>query len=466
MTQWTRECIAFAADGQIVNDGTVDVFSGFSIDTRKITADQVYIAIRGEQYDGHSFVQEAASLGVRGFIIEKRQQPELENFIVEQDLYCVTVDDTRYALGQIARFHRRSLDAKVLAITGSAGKTSTRKMVSAVLSATYKLWSTEGNFNNEIGLPLTILGLTAAHDWAVVEMGANHPGEIKRLCEIAEPKIAIITNIGPAHLEGFHTLEGVRDAKAEILSNLPQKEGGAILNGDDPMLQSLALWHVNQVVRYGFNYDNDVVGSEFFPLQSGSNFKVKTPTDSFEVTLKMPGRFMAQNALAAISAGMLLDVPSEKMVQALAEFNGADKRLQISESKKGVMVIDDSYNSNPLSMTAAMAVLAGIGAARKILVMGSMGELGDASARLHTEIGELASDYAFDRMYLCGDFTEYVMRGAVKNGMSQSRIVWGSKEYVLERLLENVTSGDCVLIKGSRSMHMEDFAEALLKQES
>lgn len=462
MSQWTRECITFAADGRIINGGTMDDFAGFSIDTRVIAPDQVYIALRGEQYDGHSFVAEAAEKGVKGIIIENSHVSSLEALINEHDLFCVAVNDTRYALGQIARFHRRRLDAKVLAVTGSAGKTSTRKMITEVLAKKYNLWCTEGNFNNEIGLPLTILGLTKEHDWAVVEMGANHPGEIKRLCEIAEPRVAVITNVGPAHLEGFLTLEGVRDAKAEILSNIPQ-DGAAILNGDDPMLQSLALWHINTVLRYGFEYENNILAEDFESRQTGSRFKVTTPDAEFEVILSVPGRFMAQNALAAIAAGYYLEVPAEDVVQALAEFSGSDKRLEIEENANGVLVINDSYNANPLSMAAAMAVLANTGAARKIFVMGGMGELGDAAQRLHTEMGELAAQYNFDKFYLCGNFTEYTVQGAVKGGMPEKRIVWGSKEYVMEQLLKDVTAGDCVLIKGSRSMKMEDFAEALLK---
>lgn len=462
MSQWSRECITFAADGRVINAGTMDDFTGFSIDTRIIEPDQVYIALRGEQYDGHSFVADAAQKGVKGIIIENTHVAALEALINEHDLFCVAVDNTRYALGQIARFHRRRLDAKVLAVTGSAGKTSTRKMISAVLAKKYNLWSTEGNFNNEIGLPLTILGLTREHDWAVVEMGANHPGEIKRLCEIAEPRIAVITNVGPAHLEGFLTLEGVRDAKAEILTNIPH-DGAAIINGDDPMLKTLALWHINTVLRYGFEYENNVLGEDFEPRQTGSRFRATTPEDEFEIILNVPGRFMAQNALAAIAAGYYLEVPHADIVQALGEFNGSEKRLEIEESHRGVRIINDSYNANPLSMAAAMAVLANVEAARNIFVMGGMGELGDAAKRLHTEMGELAAQYDFDKFYLCGEFTEYTVQGAVKGGMPESRIVWGTKEYVMERLLKDVSAGDCVLIKGSRSMKMEDFAEALLK---
>lgn len=462
MSQWSRECITFAADGRIVNAGTMEDFAGFSIDTRVIEPDQVYIALRGEQYDGHAFVADAAQKGVKGIIIENNQVEALTGLIDEYDLFCVAVADTRYALGQVARFHRRRLSAKVLAVTGSAGKTSTRKMISAVLSKKYNLCSTEGNFNNEIGLPLTILGLTKEHDWAVVEMGANHPGEIRRLCEIAEPRIAVITNIGPAHLEGFLTLEGVRDAKAEILSNIPQ-DGAAIINGDDPMLKTLDLWHINTVLRYGFEYENNILAEDFEQRQTGSHFRVTTPEAEFGITLNIPGRFMAQNSLAAIAAGYYLEVPEEDIVQALGEFSGSDKRLEIEESHRGVRIINDSYNANPLSMAAAMAVLANTEAARKIFVMGGMGELGDASKRLHTEMGELAAQYDFDKFYLCGEFTEFTVRGAVKGGMAESRIIWGSKEEIMRKLLEDVSAGDCVLIKGSRAMKMEDFAEALLK---
>lgn len=464
MSQWTREDITFATDGRIIHAGQTDAFAGFSIDTREINPDQIYIALKGEQYDGHSFVADAIAKGVKGLIIENRHVPALESLINEQDLFCVAVADTRYTLGQIARFHRRRLNAKVLAVTGSAGKTSTRQMISAVLAKKYKLWSTEGNFNNEIGLPLTILGLTRDHDWAVVEMGANHPGEIRRLCEIAEPCIAVITNVGPAHLEGFLTLEGVCKAKAEILANIPA-DGAAIINGDDVMLRKLVLRHIKSVLHYGFETGNNIAAEDFELRSNGSLFKVTTPNASFTVTLNVPGNFMAQNALAAITAGYYLKVPPQAMVSALAEFTGGDKRLEITANKQGVSVINDSYNANPLSMAAAMGVLANAEASRKILVMGGMGELGEAAQKMHIEMGELAARYKFDRLYLCGPFTEYTMQGAIKGGLFEKDIVWGSREYVMAQLLKDVNSGDCILIKGSRSMKMEDFAAALLRKD-
>lgn len=462
MSQWTREEITFAADGRIINAGKTDKFAGFSIDTRRIEPHQIYIALKGEQYDGHSFVADAAAKGVKGLIVENSQVSALESLIIEQDLFCVAVADTRYTLGQIARFHRRWLNAKVLAVTGSAGKTSTRQMISAVLAKKYRLWSTEGNFNNEIGLPLTILGLTGEHDWAVVEMGANHPGEIKRLCEIAEPRIAVITNVGPAHLEGFLTLESVRNAKAEILANIPA-DGAAIINGDDAMLRTLALNQIPTVLYYGFEAANNIRAEEFELRSNGSRFKVNTPNTAFVINLNVPGNFMAQNALAAIAAGYYLQVSPKDTAAALAEFTGGDKRLEITASKQGVYIINDSYNANPLSMAAAMSVLANAEAARKILVMGSMGELGESAQKMHTEMGELAARYNFDRLYLCGPFVEYTVHGAINGGLPEKNIVWGSREYVMEQLLKDVNEGDCILIKGSRSMQMEDFAAALLK---
>lgn len=462
MTVWNREDIALATGGMIMHAGDKDTFGGFGLDSRTIEPGEVYIAIKGENHDGHSFVPQVLAAGIKGVIIESTQAQALEEAIKAVGAFCIMVGDTRYALGEIARYHRRRTGTKILALTGSAGKTSTRLMTTLVLQSTFNTWNTQGNFNNDIGVPLTLLGLQPEHEWCVLEMGANHPCEIARLCEIAEPEIAVITNIGPAHLEGFGTIEGVRDAKSEIMAKIPQN-GAIILNGDDLMLQEAGKRHPARVIRYGFSEGNDIFGHDFANMATGVSFNVTTPGGGFNVSLNTPGRFMAQNALAAAAAGWFLGVSGDKTTQALSKFETADKRLKIGITSNGVKVINDSYNANPLSMEAAMGVLAEMDG-RKIMVMGSMGELGPASAELHEEMGRVAAGYGFDKFMLTGDFTEFAVKGAADGGMDMKQIVWGARDDVMTELLEAVKPGDCVLIKGSRSMHMEDFVACLFER--
>ena len=390
---WTTREILEATQGELLCGELERPFSGVFIDSRKISADGVFLAIAGEVHDGHNFTAEVVQQGVRGLVINRAKSQQLPVSSWKPiGVVCIAVADTTRALGDMAAFNRRRSAAAVVAITGSNGKTTTRQMIAGVVSQQYKTLATAGNFNNAIGLPLTLLGLEADHQWAVVELGTNNPGEIAGLAKICAPDIGVITNIGPAHLEGLGSLEGVAREKGSLLKGL-RPGGKAVLNADDPRVRQLAGRTNHEVHLYGVSEDAAVKAEQVAETPAGIDFTLKIAEESIFIRLNSPGRFMVSNALAAAAVGHLLGLSFAAIKAGLESFQPVAARMNIVHTPGGIHIIDDTYNANPDSMKAALTTLTKIsGGARTVFVAGDMLELGRQAPSLHSQLGRLAAE--------------------------------------------------------------------------
>jgi UDP-N-acetylmuramoyl-tripeptide--D-alanyl-D-alanine ligase len=422
-------------------------FSCVTTDSRAITPGVLFVALRGERFDGHNFVTEAIASGAAAAMVE---QSALERHDWA-NLPLLVVDDTRLALGRLAAFWRASLDLKLIAITGSNGKTTVKEMLAAILRAdagTDAVLATQGNFNNDIGMPLTLLGLRKHHRYAVIEMGMNHPGEIAYLTKIARPDVALVNNAGAAHLAGLGDIEQVARAKGEIFQGLGP-HGVAAINADDafaPLWRELAQDHA----RIEFGLEHPVqIGATYHLGPLSSDLSLHTPAGEVSLTLQVPGLHNVRNALAAATAATALGIAPHSIATGLAHFGGVKGRLQHKTGLHGARLIDDTYNANPASVRAAISVLASV-PGKKILVLGDMGELGPDSTRLHRELGEVARQAGVDILFALGEASR------------ETALAFGSNAWFFERIqelladLENVLGPDVtVLVKGSRFMQME-----------
>ena len=453
---WRTEEIIEATKGVIVSGGAIRSFTGISIDSRTISPGELFVAIKGNSHDGHAFAGEVIDKGIKGLIAGRQYIERLSCGKWEKDgVLCVAVEDTVKALGDLAAYNRIRAGVSVVAITGSNGKTSVRQMTSSILSRHFDLLSTTGNLNNEIGLPLTLLKLSPIHKLAVVELGMNHPGEIARLARICRPDIGVITNIGPAHLEGVNSIEGVMNAKGELLEGITPG-GTAILNADDERVMRLAQKAAGNVILFGQSENALIRALSVEAKGTSTSFMLRLPKESITVDLPVPGGFMVSNALAAASVGYLLGLNACDIKAGLENFSPVKGRMNIFTMQNGITVIDDSYNANPGSMEAAIKTLAGLkGDKRGILVAGDMLELGTHSEAMHRKIGALSAESGIARLYATGEFSGKIAEGAVGNGMEPSAVFTGSHEDIVNDLKGRLKPEDWVLVKGSRSMRME-----------
>ena len=433
-------------------------FNGVSTDTRSLKPGDLYIALRGEHFDGADFVAQAASSGAVAALINA------DSYRGEA-CACplILVEDTRIALGQLAAYWRKQFDIPLIAITGSNGKTTVKEMLAAILrvaaGSDEAVLATMGNLNNDIGMPLTLLKLNAQHRYAVIEMGMNHPGEIDYLTRIACPQVALINNASGAHLEGMGSVEAVAHAKGEIFDGL-QHEGSAIINADDayaPLWRSLASVH--SLLEFGLNGDADVSGV-WHPRATGLRLIAQTPSGDFTADMQVPGEHNARNALAATAAAIALNLSLESIVAGLEKFGGVAGRLQRKQARRGAMGIDDTYNANPASLQAAIAVLAQA-EGHRVLVLGDMGELGENAAGFHAGIGDTARRSGIEKLYALGELS----RNAVREFGGEAQH-FDCVEDLLNALETELAAGTTVLVKGSRFMKMERVVKYLVSSES
>jgi UDP-N-acetylmuramoyl-tripeptide--D-alanyl-D-alanine ligase len=374
---------------------------------------------------------------------------------------CVAVADTIRALGDLAAFHRSRTDVAVVAITGSNGKTTTRQMTAEVVAQKFSTLSTIGNYNNQIGVPLTLLRLSPEHAWAVVELGTNSPGEIARLARICSPDIGVITNIGPAHLEGLGSLDGVMREKEQLIDLL--KTGGrAVLNADDRRVCKIADRTEKKVLLFGLNKTAAIRATKIQERVRGISFSLDLPRESLTVDLKVPGQFMVINALAAAAVGHLLELSAVEIKSGLETFKPAWGRMNVFQTANGIHVIDDTYNANPDSMQAAITTLNTLRANnRSVIVAGDMLELGAQAESLHRQVGAWAATADINKLYVTGEYAEAVTAGAKDAGMNGKNIFIGLPEKILTHLKDYLKPGDWVLVKGSRGAKMDDIVERI-----
>jgi UDP-N-acetylmuramoyl-tripeptide--D-alanyl-D-alanine ligase len=458
-------------------------FDVVTTDSRKLAPGALFVALRGPRFDGHSYAAQAIQQGAAAVLVEASANLNVTPAIV--------VEDSRLALGQLAAWHRRQMPARVLAITGSNGKTTVKEMCAAILHAhagAAAVLATEGNLNNDIGLPLMMLRLTPVHRFAVLEMGMNHAGELTYLSGLAQPDVALVNNAQRAHLEGLGSVEAVARAKGEIFSGL-RADGVALYNGDDP---SAGLWRelTAQHQAQAFGLRQGEIRAEVRPLAYGSELALKTPAGTARFSLQVPGEHNARNAVAAAAACQALGVPLADIAKGLAAYAGVKGRLQRHPCILGATLIDDTYNANPDSVAAAIHVLARQPGTR-ILVLGDMGELGPGAGELHAEIGAKAKAAGIDRLLALGELSVSAVTAFGPGGMHFERIeellaeienamVSGQGDHGVSAqanvstanvkgetssghsqnvLASNVT----VLVKGSRFMKMERIVNSFVE---
>jgi UDP-N-acetylmuramoyl-tripeptide--D-alanyl-D-alanine ligase len=459
---WTLDDILDATHGELATGARGRSFDSIGIDSRTITAREAFVALHGDVHDGHRFIGDVLNQGIRGIVIRRERVGEVRTLLeMHRDAACVAVDDTLRALGDLGGFHRRRSPAAVVAITGSNGKTSTRRMAAEILSRHFTVLEPAKNLNNQIGVPLTLLRLEPTHQWAVLELGTNQPGEIARLSEICTPDIGVITNIGPAHLEGLGSLEGVLQEKSALMTGLAPG-GRAVLNADDPRLRPLAGTSGADALLFGRSADAAVRAEQIQETGRGIRFELLLPERRAPVQLQAFGRFMVHNALAAAAVGYALGLDIADIRDGLEAFTPVAGRMSVAALAGEIHLIDDTYNANPASMEGAMDALNRLrGAARSLLVLGDMRELGRDAAALHREVGRLAARNGAAKLLACGDFAADVAAGARQGGMPAADIVIGTRAEVQAALLQALKAGDWLLVKGSRAMGMEVVVRAV-----
>jgi UDP-N-acetylmuramoyl-tripeptide--D-alanyl-D-alanine ligase len=431
-------------------DGSV-MTSKVSTDSRTLKPGELFVALRGENFDGHNFVDSASKTGATGAMVDSNWKGQVpENFAL------IRTKDTLQAYQQLAANYRKSLPLKVVAITGSNGKTSTKDFTASVLGRRFRVTKTEGNFNNHVGLPRTILEATSRDEVAVWEIGMNHPGEIATLSKIAAPDVAIITNIGVAHIEFMGSREAIADEKGALVEAV-SAEGTVILNADDPFTERIAARARARVVLAGTT-DGTIRASEISQSEDGTEFTILEGAHRCRAQLPVPGLHMVQNALLAVTAGRVFGVSLEECAAGLAAAPLTKARLQI-KNIGGVEFIDDSYNANPDSMKAALRTLAELPAeGKRIAVLGEMRELGAESERGHREVGETAATLKIDQVIAIGNLASEIAHAARDAGLQKIAIVESTSEAA-DLLGEIAAPGDLVLIKGSRLARTEQVIE-------
>src|SRR5213592_1846029 len=447
----------FAGASLSSGDGTV-VINKVSTDSRTIKPGELFVALRGENFEGHDFIEAGAKAGATGALVDLNWAGNVPN-----NFALLRATDTLQAYQTLAANYRRSLTLQVLAITGSNGKTSTKDFAAAVLGRRLRVTKTEGNFNNHVGLPRTILEATSQDEVAVWEIGMNHPGEIAALSKIAAPDVAVITNIGVAHIEFMGSREAIADEKGALVEAV-SVGGTVILNADDLFSVRIAARARAKVVLAGTT-DGTIRAAEISQSEDGTEFTILEGAHRCRAQLPVPGLHMVQNALLAVAAGRVFGVSLEECAAGLAAAPLAKARLQIKKIG-GVEFIDDSYNANPDSMKAALRTLAELPAeGKRIAIFGEMRELGAESERGHREVGETAATLRIDRVIAIGDVAAAIADAAKHAGLEKTAIVSSTSEAA-ELLSEIAAPGDLVLVKGSRLARTERVIEAFRRPQA
>jgi len=459
-------CIAdiiSATGGKLISGNLNMPVKNISTDTRKIAAGSFFIALRGDKFDGNDYIVEASKRGAVGCLTEKDITSEEFERIEPFEFAVIKVGDTLQALARIAAAYRRMFEGRVVAVTGSVGKTSIKDMTASVLSEKFSVHKTQGNFNNEIGMPMTILGLSEEHMALVVEMGMRSAGEIDYLAGIAKPDVGIISNIGVSHIEYLGSRENIFNAKMELAPHI--KQGGfLVLNGDDEFLNKVEKYDKLTVMKYGINNkETDVYGDNIIISDDGENISFELhikniPCEIYNVKLGVPGKHNVYNALCAVCAGLIFQMKISDIIDGIGKYRAPDMRQDIRTSEKGYKIINDAYNASPDSMRAAIDMLDGMKCGgKKIAVLGNMSELGEGGAGYHREIGEYFSNSNIDMLITVGDLAKNIAEAAG----DKEKVSFDTAANALEFIKNNIENHDIILIKASRIMKLDELASSL-----
>lgn len=446
--------VLHAVRGELLAGDLSSKITGVSTDTRTIKDGDLFFALVGESSDGHKFLADALSKGASGVVVSKK---------VEARQLAIRVADTLIALGDLAAYYRSQFSPDLIGVTGSVGKTTTREMIAAVVAARGPVLKSQGNFNNEIGVPLTLFELDSKHKTAVIEMAMRGPGQIAYLAKMARPSIGVITNIHMSHIEVLGSLDAIADAKGELLDYLPL-DGSAILNVDDEYFLHLKDRANCRVISFGESPSADIRAvSAGIDSKGCCTFKVLTPRGEFDVRIHVPGEHNIKDALAAIAVGEVLEIDHQFTQEALAGFKAPEKRSNVVPARRGFVVVDDTYNASPASTHSALKTIKLMEGKRKIAVLGDMLELGDHAPEEHLKLGKAAFETGVDMLIVVGELAKLIARGAIDAGMPVSSVLEFEDSWLAAKeLADKLQERDVVLVKGSRSMKMERVVEALI----
>lgn len=448
---------ALAVNGQLAADPNI-MITHVSTDTRTLGMGSLFVAIKGERVDGHDFARQAVEAGAVLVLAEKGRS-------LGEDIPALYVEDTVAALGLLAAYHRSRFHIPVVAVTGSVGKTSTKEIIASTLSAAFSVHKTRGNFNNEIGLPLSVLELDDSHQAAVFEMGMRGFGEISYLSKIVKPDMAVVTNIGISHIERLGSRQNIMKAKMEILDGM-EDTGTVILNGDDDMLSGLRGLLKQETLLYGVQEDCDLYAFDVSSRgEEGVCFQLQFGGQTHDFMVPAPGMHHVHNGLAAITVALRLGMTPDQIKAGLMSYSGERLRMHIEE-KDGIKVINDAYNAAPASMCSALGVLVDISIGRRSLaVLGDMLELGDWTEHAHKDIGNQVAQSGIHMLIAVGEYARWYAEGALEGGMSHNSVVhFENGEATLPFLREQLKRGDVILFKGSRRMKLDVLADELFRQ--
>lgn len=452
MAVFTEEEVCLATKGKMISSAQTSGFTGVSTDTRTVQKGDLFIPLIGENFDGHDFILQAVDKGASGIIFNHA------NMALPAGITAILVNDTLTALQDLARFHRQRFSIPIVAVTGSNGKTTTKDMAAAVLSNQFYVLKTEANYNNEIGLPMTLLQLTKDHEVAVVEMGMRGKGQIRQLANIALPTIAIITNVGETHLELLGSIEDIAEAKAELLEVIPQ-QGLSILNGDNVYVREMAKKANSRVRLFGLQ-EGDVKAEGIHINAQSIEFECRTADNAFAIEIPTTGKHNVYNALAVITLGMELGMNGEAISSGFKNFNTSPMRLHI-EKLGEYIVVNDAYNASPMSMAAAIDTMLEVAKGRKVAVLGDMLELGPIAVSAHEAIGEKLAQCKIDAVVTVGELAANIANKAALGGISQVAAC-SDHEQAQAVLTDILQPGDTILVKGSRGMKMETIIKMFL----
>ncbi len=446
---------ARAATNGLVKTGALTTFAGVSIDSRTIERGQLFVAIAGPRFDGHAFLAEAAARGAAGAVIHRE-------LVAPAGLPLLRVADTTQALADLARHVRRMASIPVVAITGSIGKTTTKEMAAALLATRGPVLKSEGNLNNQYGLPLMLLKLGAEHEAAVLELGMSAAGELRELSKIAQADVAVITNVAPVHLEFFASVDAIADAKAEILEGLGAS-GVAILNGDDARVRRIGERHAGRVIWFGRDRRYHVSAEKWRGTAFGMRFDLVLDGRVLDVALPLAGPHFVSNFLAAAAVAHHLGIAPEAIAEAATRLEAAPHRGQVLRLGQGIVLVDDCYNSNPLAVRAAVTALGMAGGQRRVAILGDMLELGPTGPELHRQVGEQIAA-SVDVLAGVGALASDLVAGARAASASLAIHHFADSATALRAVSALVRAGDAVLVKGSRGVRLETLVDALVQR--
>lgn len=451
-------------NGKLIIGNKDEICDNFSKDTRTINSGDVYIGIKGEKFDGNLFYLDAISKGAKVCILQGIDV-DLEKVKKYNNVTIIKVEDTIKTLQEIAKYKRSLYNIPVVAITGSVGKTSTKDIVSRVLEEKFNVLKTEGNLNNHIGLPLTILKLKK-HEALVLEMGMNNLGEISVLTNIAKPNVAVITNVGTSHIGNLGSRDNILKAKLEILEGL-SKDGVLVINKDNDLLKKWYeenIKNVNYKVQtYGIKEKSDFTGYNIIAKEYGSKYKIDINNNTYDIEIKIGGEHFVLNSLCAISVASIFQIPMNKIINGILNFELTKNRMEIKK-KKGITIINDCYNANYDSMKAALDFLGASKNNRKIAILGDMLELGEFSKELHKKVGIEVSKNKIDILITVGDNSKYISYSAENCGMQKDNIFnFSNNIEAINKIKDIMQENDIILVKASNGMKFKEIVDEILK---